>query len=97
MKRFFRNIFKPKPAYEPAGIIHYGSFQYRDYYGEATPHRTHHIWHGDYYLGEYEGSQLEILTQLATPEEPSRATPEHHSQGAIWPHLCVCGKPLNQH
>lgn len=42
MKRFLRKLFKPKPKYEPAGIIHNGEWRFGDYYAQATPHGTHH-------------------------------------------------------
>ena len=53
MKRFLSKLFKPKPKYEPAGIIHYGEWWFGDYYAQATPHGTYHVWHHDEYLGEY--------------------------------------------
>ena len=102
MKRFLRKIFKPKPAYEPAGIIHYGEWRFGDYYAQATPHRSYHVWDGDDYIGEYFGERIEIVEQLHAKDftrtiEGSRATPEHHSVGGMTPHMCVCGKPLSQH
>ena len=102
MKRFLRKIFKPKPAYEPAGIIHYGEFRFGDYYAQATPHRSYHVWDGDDYIGEYFGERIEIVEHLHAKDFPrtiegSRATPEHHSVGGMTLHMCVCGKPLSQH
>ena len=102
MKRFIRKIFKRKPKYEPAGIIHYGEWHFGDYYAQATPHGSYHVWHHNEYLGEYKGQRIEIVEQLHAKGFPrtiegSRATPEHHSVGGITPHMCVCGKPLSQH
>src|SRR5699024_10719748 len=69
MKRFLRKIFKRKPKYEPAGINHYGSFTFQDYYAQATPHGTHYVWHHDDYLGEYSGQRIEIVEQLHAKDQ----------------------------
>ena len=53
-----------KRGYKPAGIIHYGSFTFHDYYAEATPNGTYHVWHHDEYLGEHHGQMIEIVEKL---------------------------------
>ena len=53
-----------KRGYEPAGNVHYGEWWFGDYYAKATPHGTHHVWHHDEYLGEYQGQRIEIVEQL---------------------------------
>src|SRR5699024_4222198 len=52
MKRFLRKIFKRKPKYEPAAIVHYGEWRFGDYDAQATPHGTHHVWHHEGYQRE---------------------------------------------
>ena len=43
MRRFLRKLFKPKPEYEPAGIIHYGELcsTWTDAYRRADHHARH--------------------------------------------------------
>lgn len=53
-----------KRGYEPAGITHYGEWRFGDYYAQATPHGTYHVWHHDEYLGEYHGQRIEIVEYL---------------------------------
>lgn len=53
-----------KPVYEPAGIIHYGEWHFGDYYAQATPHGSYHVWEHDEYLGEYKGQRIEIVEHL---------------------------------
>ena len=72
MKRFLRKIFKPKPKYEPAGIVHYGEWRFGDYYAQATPNGTHHVWHHDEYLGEYKGQRIEIVEHLHAKDQKRR-------------------------
>lgn len=69
MKRLLQKLFKKKPRYEYAGIVHCGSFTFHDYYAEGTPQGTYHVWKGDQYQGEYSGSQVEIVTQLVYNQE----------------------------
>ena len=69
MKHFLRKIFKRKPKYEPAGIIHYGEWRFGDYHVKATPHGTHHVWHCNEYLGEYYGQRIEIVEQLHAKDQ----------------------------
>ena len=74
MKRLFKKLTGyrkggyTKPTshddYEPAGIVHNGSFKFQDYYAEATPNGTYHVWHHDEYLGEYKGQRIEIVEHL---------------------------------
>ena len=72
MKRFLRKLFKPKPKYEPAGIIHNGEWRFGDYYAQATPHGSYHVWHHDEYLGEYHGQRIEIVEQLHAKDQKRR-------------------------
>lgn len=51
-------------VYEPAGIIHNGEFRFGDYYAQATPQRTYHVWEGNTYIGEYPGERIDIVMQL---------------------------------
>ena len=44
---------EPEPLLDYAGIVHYGSFTFHDYYAEATPNGTYHVWHHNEYLGEH--------------------------------------------
>ena len=48
MKRFLRKLFKPKPKYEPAGIIHYGQFEVTigntTYHAYGQPGNTYNVW-----------------------------------------------------
>src|SRR5690625_3398198 len=69
MKHFLRKIFKRKPKYEPAGIVHYGEWRFGDYYAQATPNGTHHVWHHDEYLGEYKGQRIEIVEHLHAKDQ----------------------------
>ena len=61
-----------KRGYEPAGIIHYGEWHFGDYYAQATPHGTYHVWHHDEYLGEYHGQRIEIVEQLHAKDQKRR-------------------------
>ena len=72
MKRFLRKLFKPKPEYEPAGIIHHGEWHFGDYYAQATPHGSYHVWHHDEYLGEYKGQRIEIVEHLHAKDQKRR-------------------------
>lgn len=72
MKHFLRKIFKRKPKYEPAGIIHNGEWHFGDYYAQATPHRSYHVWDGDDYIGEYFGERIEIVEQLHAKDQKRR-------------------------
>src|SRR5699024_12442704 len=58
-----------EPVYEPAGIVHYGEFRLGDYYAQATPNGTHHVWHTDAYLGEYPGPRIEIVEHLHAKDQ----------------------------
>lgn len=58
-----------KRGYKPAGIIHYGSFTFHDYYAEATPNGSYHVWHHDEYLGEYHGQRIEIVEHLHAKDQ----------------------------
>lgn len=57
MKRFLRKLFKPKPKYEPAGIIHNGEFHitiggtYYEAYNQ--PDGTTDVYVNDELLGNY--------------------------------------------
>src|SRR5690625_6231343 len=87
MKRFLRKIFKRKPRYEPAGIVHYGEWRFGDYYAQATPNGTHHVWHHDEYLGEYHGQRIEIVEHLHAKGQ--KRSEEHTSELQSRGHL-VC-------
>ena len=69
MKRLFRKLFPKKPVYEPAGIVHYGEWRFGDYYAQATPHGSYHVWHHDEYLGEYKGQRIEIVEHLHAKDQ----------------------------
>src|SRR5699024_3939233 len=69
MKHFLRKIFKRKPKYDPAGIIHYGEWWFGDYYAQATPHGSYHVWHHDEYLGEYHVQRIEIVEHLHAKDQ----------------------------
>ena len=69
MKRLLRKLFPKKPVYEPAGIIHYGEWRFGDYYAQATPNGTYHVWHCNEYLGEYKGQRIEIVEHLHAKDQ----------------------------
>ena len=81
MKRFLKKLtgyrkggYAKPPAddYEPAGIIHYGEWHFGDYYAQATPHGTYHVWHHDEYLGEHHGQRIEIVEHLHAKDQKRR-------------------------
>ena len=72
MKRLFRKLLRKKPVYEPAGIIHHGEWHFGDYYAQATPHGSYHVWHHDEYLGEHQGQRIEIVEQLHAKDQKRR-------------------------
>ena len=65
---------KPEPLldYKHAGTVHYGEWHFGDYYAKATPHGTHHVWHGNQYLGEHKGQRIEIVEQLHAKDQKRR-------------------------
>src|SRR5699024_12537687 len=69
MKSLFRKLSPKKPVYEPAGIVHYGEWRFGDYFAQATPNGTHHVWHHDEYLGEYHGQRIEIVEHLHAKDQ----------------------------
>ena len=76
MKRFLRKLFKPKPKYEPAGIVHYGEFHiniggtYYEAYNQ--PDGSTEIWANGEHIGFYPKDQalLEIIDHAKGQERP---------------------------
>src|SRR5699024_2963176 len=69
MKHHLSKIIKHKHKYEQAVIVPRGEWRFGDYYAQATPHGSYHVWHHDEYLGEYHGQRIEIVEHLHAKDQ----------------------------
>ena len=76
MKRLFRKLFPKKPAYEPAGIIHYGEHHImlgiNHYSAYNQPDGSTGVWANGEHIGNYpkDESLWKIIDHAKDQERP---------------------------